>query len=121
MAALDEKRFEGLIGNLLRGGVTIAAAVVLSGGICYLIRHGHEQRAYRVFQPSVYRSVAEVAKGIEAGQCQAVIQLGLLLLIATPVVRVAVSLAAFAWQRDRSYVAVTCVVLGVLLYSLFFF
>jgi uncharacterized membrane protein len=45
-------------------------------------------------------------------------QLGLLLLIATPVARVAFSLAAFAVQRDRLYVVVTLVVLGVLTFSM---
>jgi uncharacterized membrane protein len=47
-----------------------------------------------------------------------IIQLGLLLLIATPVARVAFSVAAFAFQRDRLYVVVTLVVLAILLYSL---
>jgi len=47
-----------------------------------------------------------------------IIQLGLLLLIATPVARVAFSIAAFAMQRDRLYVVVTLMVLAILLYSL---
>ena len=46
------------------------------------------------------------------------IQLGLLVLIATPIARVAFSLVAFALQRDRIYVIVTLIVLAVLLYSL---
>jgi uncharacterized membrane protein len=118
LATLNNKRFERMIGRLLRIGVTASAAVVLLGGICYLVRHGYEQPAYRIFQPAIYRNILGVAKGIKAGDCQAVIQLGLLLLIATPVARVAVSLLTFAWERDRAYVTVTCVVLGVLLYSL---
>jgi uncharacterized membrane protein len=47
-----------------------------------------------------------------------VIQLGLLLLIATPVARVAMSLVAFILQRDRVYVVVTLIVLAVLIFSL---
>ena len=46
------------------------------------------------------------------------IQLGLLLLIATPVARVAFSLVAFIRQRDRTYIVITTIVLGLLLYSL---
>jgi uncharacterized membrane protein len=49
-----------------------------------------------------------------------VIQLGLILLIATPVARVALSLLAFAVQKDKMYVVVTAIVLGLLVYSLFF-
>jgi uncharacterized membrane protein len=47
-----------------------------------------------------------------------IIQLGLLLLIATPVARVAISVVAFAVQRDRLYVAITLLVLAILLCSL---
>jgi uncharacterized membrane protein len=47
------------------------------------------------------------------------IQLGIILLIATPVLRVAVSLVGFALERDRVYVAITGLVLAILLYSLF--
>jgi uncharacterized membrane protein len=49
----------------------------------------------------------------------AVIQLGLLLLVATPVARVIFSVFAFAWERDWLYVLLTLIVLAVLLYSLF--
>jgi uncharacterized membrane protein len=47
------------------------------------------------------------------------IQLGLLLLIATPVARVIFSVFAFARQRDATYVLITLIVLAVLVYSLF--
>jgi len=49
---------------------------------------------------------------------RSIIQLGLLLLIATPVARVAFSVLAFAWQRDRTYVIVTLIVFAILIYSL---
>jgi uncharacterized membrane protein len=48
----------------------------------------------------------------------ALIQLGLFLLIATPVARVILSVAAFAVERDRVYVAITTLVLAILLYSI---
>ena len=51
---------------------------------------------------------------------RAIVQLGLVLLIATPVARVAFTLVAFARQRDRAYVMITTIVLALLLYSLFF-
>jgi uncharacterized membrane protein len=39
-------------------------------------------------------------------------------LVATPVARVLFSLVGFAIQRDRTYVAVTLIVLAVLIYGL---
>jgi uncharacterized membrane protein len=48
----------------------------------------------------------------------AIVQLGLVLLIATPVARVAMSLVAFILQRDRVYIVVTSIVLALLIYSL---
>jgi uncharacterized membrane protein len=111
---------EELIGNLLRVGVTLAAAVVLFGGTVYLVRHGRAAPQYHVFmgEPTDLRSVSGIVKDALAFRGRGLIQLGLLLLIATPVARVAFSVAAFAMQRDRLYVVVTLIVLAVLMYSL---
>ncbi|HEX5437679.1 MAG TPA: DUF1634 domain-containing protein [Gemmatimonadaceae bacterium] len=113
---------EQLIGNLLRVGVLVAAIVVLVGGVLYLIQHGGGAPAYHVFQgePAALRSLHAIVLGAATLQSRWVIQLGLILLIATPVARVAFSLVAFAVQRDKMYVVVTAIVLGVLVYSLFF-
>jgi len=109
-----------LIGNLLRTGVMLAAAVVLFGGGIYLAHHGFTEPQYRVFkgEPKELCTVLGIVKGALTFQGRSLIQLGLLLLIATPVVRVAVSVGAFAVQRDRLYVAITLIVLTILLYSL---
>jgi uncharacterized membrane protein len=101
-------------------GVTLAAPVVLFGGIVYLVRHGRAAPQYRLFmgEPRDLRSVSGSVKDALAFRGRGLIQLGLLLLIATPVARVALSVAAFAVQRDRLYVVVTLIVLAVLMYSL---
>jgi uncharacterized membrane protein len=111
---------EEWIGNLLRAGVTLSAAVVLFGACVYLVRHGHEMPHYRAFvgTPEDLRSVPGVWKNVLAFKGRGLIQLGLLLLIATPVARVAFSVVAFAIQRDRLYVVVTLIVLAILSYSL---
>jgi uncharacterized membrane protein len=116
----NDQRLEAIISVLLRTGVLTAAAVVLLGGICFLTKHGHEQPEYHVFHaaPQIYRSVSGVIHAAGPSNCQAVIQLGLLLLILTPVARVAFSLAGFALERDGTYVALTFVVLAILIYSL---
>ncbi len=49
----------------------------------------------------------------------AIVQLGLLTLLATPVVRVAASVIAFASESDRLYTAITAIVLAILLASIF--
>jgi uncharacterized membrane protein len=111
---------ETTIANLLRGGIVLAAAVVLAGGLLYLARHGSSTPDYRVFrgEPIDLSSVAGITKDALAMQGRGLIQLGILLLIATPVARVALSVFAFSVQRDRIYVAVTSIVLALLLYSL---
>ncbi len=119
---LVEKRFERMIANLLRIGVILSAAVVLMGGLAYLVQHGHDHPVYHDFhgEPALYRSITSIVTAATHGDSLAVIQFGLLLLIATPIARVALSLVAFSIQRDRAYVVVTLLVLIILLYSLLF-
>jgi uncharacterized membrane protein len=116
-----DRRIEIILGNLLRTGVLISAAVVLVGASIYLSRHAHDPADYRVFrgEPSEYRTIRGVIQSVikDRGRGQGLIQLGLLLLIATPIARVAFSVAGFAIERDRLYVAFTLIVLAVLLYS----
>jgi uncharacterized membrane protein len=111
---------EQVVSTLLRIGVVVAALVVLVGGVLYLIRFGSTLPNYAVFrgEPADLRSVSGIIRDVLSLHARGLIQLGLLLLIATPVVRVAFSILAFALQRDRTYVVVTLIVLGVLIYSL---
>jgi uncharacterized membrane protein len=117
----DDQRIEAIIGTLLRVGVILSASVVLFGGILYLVRHGHEIVDYTTFhgEPESLKNVREIWQGVLAGSARAIIQLGLLMLIATPVARVVFSAVAFAIERDYLYVAITLIVLAILLYSLF--
>jgi uncharacterized membrane protein len=116
-----EVRVEQLIGNLLRAGVLLSAAVVAVGGALFLIHYGGTTRDYHVFrgEPEQLRSVPGVIRAAWTLDSAAIIQLGLVLLLATPIARVALSLIVFARQRDRLYVAVSATVLALLLLSLF--
>ncbi len=118
--SLNDERLEQILGNLLRAGVMVSGAVVLAGGILYLLRHGSGVPHYRVFsgEPADLRHVRGIASDALALQGRGLIQFGLLLLIATPVARVVFSLVGFAIQRDRTYVVVTLIVLAVLIYGL---
>jgi uncharacterized membrane protein len=116
-----DRRIEVILGNLLRTGVLVSAAVVLLGASIYLSRHAHDPADYRVFrgEPSEYRTIRGVIQSVIVGRGrgQGLIQLGLLLLIATPIARVAFSVVGFAIERDRLYVTFTLIVLAILLYS----
>ena len=119
-APAKQHRVEVLLGNLLRFGVLLSAAVILLGAAVYLIRHGADLPQYGAFrgEPSDLRSVGGILGDLPLVSGRGVIQFGILLLVATPVMRVLASLVAFLWQRDWTYVAVTLLVLCLLAYSI---
>lgn len=120
-AELDDQRIEIIIGTLLRTGVILSASVVMLGSVIYLLHHGHEPANYSVFhgEPAGLISLRAIFRGAMQGSGREIIQLGLLLLIATPIARVAFSAVAFALEHDYLYVVITLIVLAILLYSFF--
>lgn len=116
----SEHELEMLIGRLLQIGVLLAGAVVLTGGIALLLRDGGSIANFKVFngEPATLSTLGGVVSGAWHLRPREVVQFGLLLLIATPVARVAFTLVAFWAQRDRFYVGVTAIVLTLLLYGL---
>ena len=111
---MTDRRLELIIGTLLRVGVALAASVVLGGGIWYLAAAGMAPADYRHFHAT---SHGFAWMGTFSGP-EAVIQLGLLILISVPVARVILALVGFALERDRVYVAITLAVLAILVYSI---
>ena len=116
----NDRRVEEIIGNLLRAGVLLAAVVVLIGGSIFLFHHGRAPANYRVFagEPSDLRHIRGILRTSYALEGRGIIQLGLLLLIATPIARVGFAIFGFAEEKDTMYVGFTAIVLVVLLYSL---
>jgi uncharacterized membrane protein len=120
----SDERVEQVVGNLLRAGVMVSALVVAVGGGVYLAHEGgqpareHNAHVFKGEQRNL-RGPLTIVAAAARGESDAIIACGLLLLIATPILRVLFSAIAFAGQRDRTYVAVTLIVLGVLLYSFF--
>ncbi|HET7599608.1 MAG TPA: DUF1634 domain-containing protein [Gemmatimonadales bacterium] len=116
----SDRDVEQLLGRLLRTGVAVAAAVVLAGGVVYLLGHHAGRPSYGTFagEPEDLTRVGGIVRGAGRMSGRALIQLGLLLLIATPVARVGFSLAAFLRERDWPYVLLTGFVLALLLLSL---
>jgi uncharacterized membrane protein len=99
--------------------VLVASLVVLVGGILYVRAHVGSWPDYHTFrsEPENLRQIAGVGRGVVAGNPASIIILGVLLLIATPVTRVAFAVVAFAMERDKLYVAVSLLVLAVLLFG----
>jgi len=117
-----DTQFELLLANLLRAGVFLSATVVLIGGVLYLVQFGGDAHDLSVFrgEPAELRTFTEITENAVSLNGRALIQFGLLLLVATPVARVAFSVYGFLRERDFTYVTLTLIVLAVLLYSLFF-
>ena len=120
MPRINDEQVAWIIGTLLRVGVILAAATVLAAGIWYLAEFGGAAPDHHAFrgEPSDLRSIPGIVRGAVSLRQRDVIQFGLLLLIATPVLRVAFSVAAFALEGDRIYVVITLIVLAILLFSL---
>ena len=117
---MDDHRLESIIGKLLRAGVLLAAATVFAGGVFYLARHHADQANYHTFVAggASTRSVSGILVSAAHGSSQAIIQIGLLLLILTPVARVAIAIVGFLLERDRMYALVSLIVLLILAFSL---
>ncbi|HEU4553174.1 MAG TPA: DUF1634 domain-containing protein [Chitinophaga sp.] len=116
----EDKDVEVLLGGLLRYGVIISSLVVLAGGIIYIIRHGHEVPEYRAFAGPNNRfdNLPAIVRGALQGHGKEIIQLGVVLLIATPIARILFSVLAFIIEKDYLYIAITLVVLGVITFSM---
>jgi uncharacterized membrane protein len=109
-----------ITGLLLRVGVVVSAFVLLVGGVLFLVHHGLEPCPDRKVFPADPEKLrpATVLKAARAGSGQAIILIGLGLLIATPILRVAFTVLAFAWRRDFLYVLIPLIVLAVLITGL---
>ena len=117
------RQVELLISNLLRIGVLTSLGLVVIGMVVTYVHH----RDYFTQPPALQRltapgaafphSVRDVWHGLVAFRGQAIVTLGLMLLIATPVMRVAVSILGFVYEGDRAYVVITTIVLLLLILS----
>jgi uncharacterized membrane protein len=115
-----DQRMETLMGRLLQAGVLLASATVLLGGILYLKANANHPVNLRTFisEPADLRSATQLLRLLAHGNPAAIVQLGILFLIATPVARVIFAVIGFAIERDRLYVAVSLIVLAVLTFGL---
>jgi uncharacterized membrane protein len=108
---LSDTLVEILVSRVLRGGVLLSALVTAVGGALYLRQHGTQSVDYSIFT-GVPPTLSLSLRG------ESIMALGLLLLVATPIARVALLAVTFILEHDRLYTAVSTLVLTVLLVSI---
>jgi uncharacterized membrane protein len=109
-----------VIGWILRTGVILSMVIVVIGGVLFVYRHGNSIPDYRVFKgvPYFIQNVKGIANGVFNLKGQAIIQAGIVLLIATPVIRVAFSAIGFILEKDYLYTFITLLVLLIIIISM---
>ena len=121
----DPESMNALIGNLLRYGVILSAAIITVGTVFLLLGSGSQEISQLVaynpnhfphgsFDPSLGHMVA----GLKVFDPQSIIELGVLVLLATPAARVLLSVLLFSAEGDKTYAYITGVVLALLLFSM---
>lgn len=117
--SIPEQKMGIIISYLLRTGVAASALITLTGGILYLMHWSSSPADFAAFhgEPTLLRNIPDIVTGAFAGNIRALMLLGLLVLIATPIARVLFSVFAFLLERDYLYVVITLIVLTILISS----
>jgi uncharacterized membrane protein len=120
-----DTKLQHLIGATLRSGVIVASLTGIVGGTIFLTVHGGQPVTFHSFEgaKTAYASPLHIVRQALAPAAAgdrglAIAQLGIIMLLLTPIIRVAFSVIGFAMENDRLYVAITCVVLATLIGSL---
>ena len=121
----DPSSMNKILGIVLRAGVVLSGLIIATGTALFIASHSlDDTSAYLAYNPSLIPhgafpvSLAGIATGLGSLDPFSVIALGFLLLLATPVARVALSLFLFAAEKDRMFVYLTAAVLAILLFSI---
>jgi len=111
---------QSLIGKVLRTGMIVSMSIVIFGGIFYVVRHGHSIPDYKKFNgiPAFMQHAGSLVVAATNFKGQAIIQLGIVLLIATPILRVICSTIGFALEKDYMYVGISLLVLLIIFSSM---
>lgn len=118
----EERDVELYIGKLLRYGVILSSIITITGGVIYIYQHPDQQLNFKTFvgAPNYLRELSTLLPAVLKLDGLAIIQLGVAILIATPILRVAFSIVAFAIEKDRMYIVITCIVLAIILSNMIF-
>ncbi len=118
--SFKDKDMQAIIGWILRIGISASMVLVFIGGVFFVYRHGHSIPDYKDFKgvPYFIHNTGGILEGVRNLKGQAIIQLGIILLIATPVIRVAFSAIGFILEKDHLYTLITLIVLLIILVSM---
>ena len=117
---ITDKDIQSLVGNLLRVGVYVSMAIVVLGGIIYLLDHSAEKIDYAAFDFNKVslKTVEAIFSEVLTFKGAAVVQFGLLMLIFTPIARVLMAVVSFLLEKDYLYVLIGLIVLSIIMVSL---
>ena len=118
--AFKDRDMQLIMGNLLRAGVVLSMTVVFIGGVIYLFGFGNLKADYShfVLDEGGFFSLSAIWAGLLQLNGKAIIQLGILLLIFTPISRVILAVISFFLERDYLYVLIGLLILSIILFSL---
>ncbi|WP_118952487.1 DUF1634 domain-containing protein [Taibaiella helva] len=120
MKSFQDKDLQSFIGNLLRLGVIIAMTIVIAGLLMYLFQYGGQTAGYSVFDERAVFRLPVFWQALRHGDSKAIMELGVMALIATPIARVLFTMIGFWLEKDRLYTVIAFLVLCIIAYSLFF-
>ncbi|WP_345948884.1 DUF1634 domain-containing protein [Mucilaginibacter sp. PAMB04274] len=116
-----DKDIESQMGTLLRTGVIVSAVIVFLGGVLYLFQKGKDLPHYKKFagEPHQLINLKTIFTDAFHLNSMAILQVGVLVLLATPIARVLFSIIGFIEEKDKMYIIITLIVLGIIAFSLF--
>ena len=118
--SITPRQMEMFIGRMLRVGVFTACIVAVLGGVLYVVQYGGSSVDFSEFTSAMaVESIGDVINGVLVLDAVSVIQLALLILLATPILRVVFSILAFMIERDYLYVFITLIVLIIIVFNIF--
>jgi uncharacterized membrane protein len=119
MKKFKDTNMQMLLALVLRAGVIVSISIVFFGGIIYLYRHGYSTANYKTFigTPDFIKHTDGIFQSTFDLKGQAIIQLGIILLIATPILRVIFSAIGFVLEKDYLYVFISLLVLFIIFIS----
>jgi len=121
-----ERDLELIMGKLLRYGVIISCIITMIGGILYLFQHQGTIPDYTPIvgtfkgAPEYLRQLSTILPRVAAFDGAAIVQLGVIALVATPILRVLFSFFAFLYEKDYLYVVITFIVLAIIMINMLF-
>ncbi len=118
---MKEDRLRLLLAAIMLWGVALAAVVMIAGGAIFLAHHAGQPTGDHKFtgEPADLRHPVAIIKAALHGNDDCLIQVGVLLLLFNPLVRVALAAWGYAASRDWLYAGIGALVLAVLVLSYF--